>query len=102
MNFDGNTHPSYNQEWPGVVNQWDDVQDENEPWWVAATRLLQDDKGGKGGKSESQVDYSALSVAVMTLGLIMMVEVIRHRVDHAAVGRPFFQSVLETLYMERK
>ena len=30
----------------------------------------------------------------MTLGLIMMVEVIRHRLDHAAMGRPYLTAVL--------
>lgn len=46
------------------------------------------------------IDYSVLSVGVMTLGLILMVEVLRHRIDHAAVGRPFFKAVLEGVYSE--
>jgi hypothetical protein len=50
----------------------------------------------------SRIDYSVLSVAVMTLGLIMMVEVFRHRLDHAAMGRPFFTAVLEGVYAECK
>jgi hypothetical protein len=50
----------------------------------------------------TRIDYSVLSVAVMTLGLIMMVEVFRHRLDHAAMGRPFFTAVLEGVYAECK
>ena len=50
----------------------------------------------------TRIDYSVLSVAVMTLGLIMMVEVFRHRMDHAAMGRPFFTAVLEGVYAECK
>jgi hypothetical protein len=54
------------------------------------------------GDGPSRIDYSVLSVAVMTLGLIMMVEVGRHRLDHAAMGRPFFTAVLEGVYAECK
>jgi hypothetical protein len=50
----------------------------------------------------SRIDYSVLSVTVMTLGLVMMVEVFRHRMDHAAMGRPFFTAVLEGVYAECK
>jgi hypothetical protein len=48
------------------------------------------------------VEYGALSVGVMTLGLILLVEVIRHKIDHEAHGRPFFQAVLSGVYSERK
>lgn len=49
-----------------------------------------------------RIDYSVLSVAVMTLGLIMIVEVIRHRIDHAAINKPFFQAVLNGVNSECK
>jgi hypothetical protein len=48
------------------------------------------------------VEYGALSVGVMTLGLILLVEVFRHKIDHEAHGRPFFQAVLSGVYSERK
>ena len=51
--------------------------------------------------SNLQMDYSVLSVLVMTLGLIMIVEVLRHKLDHAAKGKPFFTNVLEGVYTER-
>lgn len=51
--------------------------------------------------SEMQIDYSVLAVLVMTLGLIMIVEVARHRLDQAAKSRPFFKSVLKGVYTER-
>lgn len=57
---------------------------------------------GGGGESDLQIDYSVLGVLVMTLGLIMIVEVFRHRLDHAAKGKPFFSSVLEGVYTECK
>lgn len=53
-------------------------------------------------KEEEPLDYSVLSVGVMTLGLILLVEVIRHRLDHEAEHRPFFKVVLEATYSERK
>lgn len=58
---------------------------------------------GDGYKKEAEpLDYSVLSVGVMTLGLILFVEVIRHQFDHAAKGRPFFKTVLEGVYSECK
>jgi hypothetical protein len=51
-------------------------------------------------KEEEPLDYSVLSVGVLTLGLILLVEIVRHHVDHSAHGRPFFQSVLENVYSE--
>jgi hypothetical protein len=58
--------------------------------------------GGGAGAYADRIDYSVLSVAVITLGLIMMVEVGRHSLDIAARNRPFFQSVLEGVYTECK
>ena len=49
---------------------------------------------------EESLDYSVLSVGILTLGLILLVEVIRHQIDHSAHGRPFFQAVLENIYSE--
>eukprot|EP00934_Nitzschia_sp_Nitz4_P003479 Nitzschia sp. Nitz4//scaffold93_size78505//21682//26953//NITZ4_005417-RA/size78505-augustus-gene-0.48-mRNA-1//-1//CDS//3329560279//3469//frame0 len=46
------------------------------------------------------LDYTVLSVAVMTLGLILCVEVARHNLDHMAEHRPFFKTVLEATYSE--
>jgi hypothetical protein len=47
-----------------------------------------------------KVDYNVLSVAAMTLSLILFVEVIRHKLDHHASHRPFFRTVLEGVYAE--
>lgn len=68
---------------------------EERPWRSSAWRWL-------AGEEESNIDYSVLAVGVMTLGLIMIVEVLRHRLDHAAVGRPFFKAVLLGVYEECK
>lgn len=63
-------------------------------------RFLYDEEKKK--DDDPRVDYSVLSVGVMTLGLILLVEVLRHRIDHAAMGKPFFKSVLEGVYSECK
>ena len=46
-------------------------------------------------KDAVRIDYSVLSVGVMTLGLIMVVEVLRHKLDHAAAHSTFYKVVLE-------
>jgi hypothetical protein len=53
-------------------------------------------------EKEGQVplDYSVLSVGILTLGLILFVEAARHWFDHRAHGKPFFNAVLQTLYSE--
>jgi hypothetical protein len=49
-----------------------------------------------------EIDYSILAVVVLTLGLILIVELVRHHIDHLAHGRPFFIAVLESVYAECK
>lgn len=53
-------------------------------------------------KEEEPLDYTVLSVGVMTLGLILFVEFMRHWLDRKAEHRPFFKTVLETTYSECK
>jgi len=67
-----------------------------EEWW--------DDQHHRflAGEDLVKIDYNVLSVAALTLALIMVVEIIRHRLDHAAHHRPFFQAVLENIYAECK
>lgn len=55
-----------------------------------------------GGDENDDLDYTVFSVAAMTLGIILCVELVRHRLDVAATGRPFFKSVLESVYRECK
>jgi hypothetical protein len=63
--------------------------------------------------STYKIDYNVLSVAAMTLALIMMVEYVRHRLDHWAYKaattetpqrskQPLFRAVLEGVYAECK
>lgn len=57
--------------------------------------------GGGGGDDEGPaIDYTVLSVAVTTLGLLLIVELLRHKIDQAATGREFFKTVLEGVYRE--
>jgi hypothetical protein len=58
------------------------------------------DYGVKKEKGPVPLDYSVLSVGILTLGLILFVEIVRHQIDHAAHGRPFFKSVLLMVYSE--
>ena len=71
------------------------------------------DDGGVGGNSTNNdpyadpyavlpLDYTILSYGIATLYLILIVESIRHYIDHAAHGRPFFKAVLLTAYSECK
>jgi len=76
-------------------------------WDQDVVRALQyddkaDDYGGGGYKAKDavRIDYSVLSVAVMTLGLIMIVELARHKLDHVAHHKPFLKAVLEGVYEE--
>lgn len=56
----------------------------------------------RAGGGPNPKDYTVLSVAVTTLGLILVVELIRHKLDHAATGRVFFKTVLDGVYRECK
>ena len=77
------------------VSSWE----EDAPDFLALSHKLSI-LGGGGGDSLVKIDYNVLSVATMTLALIMMVEVLRHKLDHTAQHRPFFQAVLENIYAE--
>ena len=44
--------------------------------------------------------YGAMSVAVLTLGLVIVVEAILHRIDLSALQKPFYQAVLDAVYRE--
>jgi len=46
------------------------------------------------------VDYSVISILIITLGVVLAVEVLRHQLDVAASGHPFFHTVLELMYRE--
>jgi hypothetical protein len=48
------------------------------------------------------VDYSILSIAILTLGLLLVVELILHKLDELAKERKFFRHVLHTFYRECK
>ena len=54
------------------------------------------------GATQPKYDYSVLAVALITMGLIVPVEIVRHKIDHKAVGRPFAKTVLDFLYSERE
>jgi hypothetical protein len=69
--------------------------DVENPLLVAGMRLL-------AKKEEVKLDYTIMAVMVFTLGLILVVELGRHYIDHKAETHPFVQSVLVSVYSERK
>eukprot|EP00550_Attheya_septentrionalis_P002838 CAMPEP_0198292428 /NCGR_PEP_ID=MMETSP1449-20131203/11992_1 /TAXON_ID=420275 /ORGANISM="Attheya septentrionalis, Strain CCMP2084" /LENGTH=1551 /DNA_ID=CAMNT_0043991461 /DNA_START=169 /DNA_END=4821 /DNA_ORIENTATION=+ len=60
------------------------------------------DKYGDSGcaKDYPTYDYTVLSVAIMTLSLLLIVEIALHNLDHLAEGHRFTQAVLTSLYRE--
>lgn len=48
------------------------------------------------------IDFTALSMAVVTMSLLMIVAILRHKIDHLARGKEFFENVLEAAYHECK
>lgn len=46
------------------------------------------------------MDYTVFKVGVLTLGLLLIVELARHKLDHCAQKRPFFKTVLDTFTSE--
>ena len=54
-------------------------------------------------QEKNPLDYTVFSVGIMTLVMILVVELIRHQLDHATEhsGR-FFKNVLESVYSECK
>lgn len=88
---------------PSLQQEQQELQSNNNPWFVSNSwQSLHYRKLAPSSSEEgpTRIDYSVLSVAVMTLGLIMVVEVLRHRLDHAALHRPFFKAVLQGVYAE--
>lgn len=61
-----------------------------------------DDSKADVGYGEVKIDYTVMAIMVFTLGLILVVELSRHYIDHKAESRPFAQSVLTSVYSERK
>mmetsp|Transcript_58839 Transcript_58839/g.65899 ORF Transcript_58839/g.65899 Transcript_58839/m.65899 type:complete len:1588 (-) Transcript_58839:90-4853(-) len=63
-------------------------------------RFLAGDEAYDPNKKDVPLDYKILSYGICTLYLILLVEFIRHSIDHAAHGRPFFTAVLLMVYSE--
>jgi len=65
-------------------------------------RFLADDESSYGDEYNIKgiAGYNILTYGIFTLYLILLVEFIRHSIDHAAHGRPFFKAVLLMVYSE--
>ena len=51
-------------------------------------------------KEEIEVDYSILAVLVVTLGLVLVVELLRHQLDHFAEHKPLLHAVVQGVNSE--
>jgi hypothetical protein len=77
-----------------LYNNGTNATDYNTPYYDTAA--------GYAEKEYEPVNYTVVSVGIMTLGLIVVVELVRHQLDQAAMGRPFYKTVLEGVYSECK
>ena len=77
----------------------------NGPHWDPAWDLseaMSVFRAEKGSSAYETIDYTVLSVVVATLGLILFVELIRHKFDKLARGRPFFEELIACVNSECK
>jgi len=49
-----------------------------------------------------EVDFTVFAMAIVTMSLLLLVEIVRHKIDHIAKGKEFFENVLEAVYQECK
>ena len=86
---------------------WDRVLDDEDPFAGAlynngTTSYLDNATPYNSEKTYEPVNYTVVSVGIMTLGLIVVVELIRHQLDQVALKRPFYKTVLQGVYSECK
>ena len=55
-----------------------------------------------GSEDPIKLDFTVFAMAVMTMSLLLVVEVVRHKIDRWARGHTFFEAVLKTVYNECK
>ena len=55
-----------------------------------------------GGGDKIVIDYTVFGMALFTMILLLIVGVMRHKVDHWAKRNDFFETVLEACYHECK
>jgi hypothetical protein len=72
--------------------------------WNEEIRRLGEEgcKAGYNIDKHIRTDYSIFGVSVVLLGLIMLVEYLRYRVDLCALGHPFMTAVLKEVYSQSK
>lgn len=49
-----------------------------------------------------EVDFTVFAMAIATMSLLLLVEIVRHKIDHIAKGKEFFENVLDAVYQECK
>ena len=62
-------------------------------------RVIKEDIKAK-YESVSSLDYTILSVAVMSLVLMLLLQLVRDKLDTKAARMPFLRTVLEGVYAE--
>jgi|AntRauTorckE5430_2_1112549.scaffolds.fasta_scaffold02354_3 hypothetical protein len=48
------------------------------------------------------VDFTVFAMVIVTMGLLLIVEILRHKLDKIAKGKEFVENVLGAVYHERK
>jgi hypothetical protein len=74
----------------------------NDMYFHQIYRLLGGGAEGSNSSSEADSQDSIFAVVILTLGLILVVESILHRLDHYAKRRAFFRETLSACYRECK
>jgi len=69
-------------------------------WLIDYTNTQQPERYLAAAGGELKLDYTVLGMAVVTMGFLLIVAVIRHQIDHLARGNDIFQTVLEACYHE--
>lgn len=87
--------------------RWDRILDDEDPFADSlynneTTSYMDNTNPYYAEKTYEPVNYTVVSVGIMTLGLIVVVELIRHQLDHVAIKRPFYKAVLQGVYSECK
>ena len=75
----------------------------------SSSSVLQRLLGGGGGEEDGEamagppaVDYAVVGVIVITLGLVLVIEVLRQKLDAATSGHSFSKVLVELMYRERE
>jgi hypothetical protein len=65
-------------------------------------RAMKDIEDMEAKPEKSTLDYTILRVVVITLSLVLLLQLLRHKLDASSKRMPLFKTVLEGVYEECK